>query len=44
MRSVETSCERGNESSGSVNGEEFLDQVSYYQIPMKDSAPWSQKL
>jgi hypothetical protein len=38
---VAGSCEHGNESSGSIKGVEFLDYLSDYQLPNKDSAPWS---
>jgi hypothetical protein len=34
------SCEHGNESSGSIKGEEFLEWLRKRQR-MKDSAPWS---
>jgi hypothetical protein len=30
-------CEHENESSGSIKGGKFLDQVSDYQIPKKDA-------
>jgi hypothetical protein len=33
-------CEHGNEPSGSIQGGKFLDQLSYYQILIKDSDPW----
>jgi hypothetical protein len=35
------SCEYDNETSGSVNGGEFLDQLSDCQLLKKDSAPWN---
>jgi hypothetical protein len=35
------SCERGNETSGSVKGRYFLGWLSDCQL-MKDSALWSQ--
>jgi hypothetical protein len=38
-RQVVGSCEYGNESSGSIKGREFLDQLSDYQILTKDYAP-----
>jgi len=37
---VESSCERGNEPSGPIRGEEFFDQLDVYQL-LKDSAPCS---
>jgi hypothetical protein len=33
-------CEHGNEHSGSMRGKIFLDQLSQYRHPKKDSAPW----
>jgi hypothetical protein len=33
-------CEHGNEPSGSKKGVDFLDQVSDYHLPKKDSDPW----
>jgi hypothetical protein len=36
---VAKSCEYGNEPSGSIKDEEFLDQLSDYQL-LKNSAPW----
>jgi hypothetical protein len=30
----------GNESSGSIKGEEFLDQLSDFQLHKEDSTPW----
>jgi len=38
--SVEGSSERGNESSGSIRGGEFLYQLSDYQL-LRRTAPWS---
>jgi hypothetical protein len=38
---VASSCERGNEPSGSIKGREFLDQLSDFLLFKKDSAPWS---
>jgi hypothetical protein len=35
------SCEHGNEASGSVKSEEFLDQVNDYQLLKRDSASCS---
>jgi hypothetical protein len=35
------SCEHGNETSGSIKGGEFLDQLSDYWFLKKDSTPWS---
>jgi hypothetical protein len=35
------SCEQGNEPSGSIKGEEFLDLLSDYQLLKKDAAPRS---
>jgi hypothetical protein len=35
------SCEHGDETSGSIKGEEFLDQPSDYYL-LKDSALWSE--
>jgi hypothetical protein len=37
---VTSSCEHGNEPMGSITGGEFLDHLSDYQLPKKDSAPW----
>jgi hypothetical protein len=34
-------CEHGNEPSGIINGGEFLDWLSDYQLLEEDSAPWS---
>jgi hypothetical protein len=34
-------CEHSNELSVSINGRQFLDQLSYYQLLKKDSAPRS---
>jgi hypothetical protein len=39
--SVTGSCEHGNQPPGSINGVEFLDDLSYYHLLMKYSAPWS---
>jgi hypothetical protein len=36
---VEGSCD--NESSGSIKRWEILEQLSDWQLPKKDSAPWS---
>jgi len=33
------SCEHGNEPSSCIKGEEFLDELSYYQFLKKGSAP-----
>jgi len=33
--------EHGNEPSGSIKGEVFLDQLSEYQLTKKASVPWS---
>jgi len=33
--------EPGNEPAGSIQGSEFLDQLSDYQRLKKDSAPWN---
>jgi hypothetical protein len=33
--------EHGNETSGSINGREFLDQLRDLQLLKKDSASWS---
>jgi len=33
-------CERGNESSGSIKGGEFLDYLSDYEL-LKDLASWN---
>jgi hypothetical protein len=38
---VASLCEHGNELSGSMRGGESLDWLSDYQLPNKDSAPWS---
>jgi len=38
---VVSSCENGNETSGSIKGREFLEHLSDYQLLKKDSAPWS---
>jgi hypothetical protein len=38
---VASSCEHDHESSGSIKGGEFLDQLSDYQLFKKDSVPWS---
>jgi hypothetical protein len=35
------SCEHGNESSGSINGGEFPDQLRDYQLLKKDIALWN---
>jgi hypothetical protein len=37
---VEGCCEHGNEPSGSVKGETFLEEISDYQLLRKDSVPW----
>jgi hypothetical protein len=34
-------CEHGNEPSGSIKCEKFLDYLSDYQLLKKDYAPWS---
>jgi hypothetical protein len=39
---VTGSFEYGNEPSGSIKGEEFLDQLSNYLLLKKDSAQWRQ--
>jgi hypothetical protein len=36
---VAGSCEHGNEPSGSIKGEVFLDLLSEYEL-LKDSAAW----
>jgi len=41
QRQVQISCEYSNEPSGSVNGGEFLDQLSNCYLLKKDSVPWS---
>ena len=41
QRQVADACECGNEPSGSVKCEEFLDQLQTSQLLKKDSAPWS---
>jgi hypothetical protein len=33
-------CERGNEPSGSIKDEGFVDYLSYYQLLKKDPASW----
>jgi hypothetical protein len=38
---VADSCEHGNEPSGSINGGEFIDQLSSYQLLKENSAVWS---
>jgi hypothetical protein len=35
------SCEHGNKPSVSIEGGEFLDWLSDYQLLKKDSAPWN---
>jgi hypothetical protein len=35
------SCEHGNEVSGSIKWEEFVDLMSDYWFLKKDSTPWS---
>jgi hypothetical protein len=37
---VVVSCEYGNEPSDSMQGGEFIDQVSDYKLLKEDSAPW----
>jgi hypothetical protein len=37
--SVANCCENGNEFSGSIKGTEFLDYLSDYWLPSKNSAP-----
>jgi hypothetical protein len=39
--SVADSCEGGNKSSESIRGGEFLCQLGDFELPTKDSAPWS---
>jgi hypothetical protein len=34
-------CEHGDERSSSIEGREFLDWLSDYELLKKDSAPWS---
>jgi hypothetical protein len=34
-------CEHGNEPSGSIRDEEFLDWLSKCQLLKKDTVPWS---
>jgi hypothetical protein len=36
------SCEHDNGTSGSIKGVEFLQQLNYHQVLLKDSAPCSQ--
>jgi hypothetical protein len=36
-----SSCGHGNEPSGSVKGEEFLDYLSDCELLKKDCAPWT---
>ena len=38
---VEGTCECGNELSGSIKCDEFLDQLETGQLLEKDSAVWS---
>jgi hypothetical protein len=38
---VAGTCEHGNEPSGSIKGEEFLDQQSDYYFLKKGFASWS---
>jgi hypothetical protein len=38
---VLVSCAQDNEPSGCTEGGEFLDQLSDYQLPNKDSSLWS---
>jgi hypothetical protein len=38
---VAGSCEHGNEPWDSIKGEEFFDQLNYYQLLKKQFAPWS---
>jgi hypothetical protein len=38
---VASSCEHGNETSGYIKGEEFLDKLSDCQLLKKDSVPCS---
>jgi hypothetical protein len=35
------SCEHGNATSGSIEGGEFVNQLSDYQLLNKDPGPWS---
>jgi len=35
------SCQHGNEPSGFIKGEEFLNELNDYQHLKKDSIPWS---
>jgi hypothetical protein len=37
---VAVSCENGNETSGPIKGEKFLEQLSDCKLLKKDSAPW----
>jgi hypothetical protein len=38
---VEGSCGHGNEHSGFIKCGEILEQLSYWRLAKKDSAPWS---
>jgi hypothetical protein len=38
---VVSSCEHGNGRSGSMKDGEFIDQLSYYHLLMKNPVPWS---
>ena len=38
---VAGTCECGNQPSGSIKCEEFLDQLKTSQLLKKDSTPWS---
>jgi hypothetical protein len=39
---VVSSCEHGNELSGSIKGGQLFDYLSDYLLLKKDCAPWSQ--
>jgi hypothetical protein len=41
IKPVAGSCEHINETSASIIGRDFLDQLKDYQLLKKDSAPWS---
>jgi hypothetical protein len=41
---VATSYEHGNEPSGYIQGEEFLNQMSDYRLLRKDSGPWDRSV
>jgi hypothetical protein len=39
-----SSCEQGNEPSGTIKGREFLNKPRQYQLHKQDSAPYSSLL